>query len=80
MKYAFKETPDACISISAACRETLVRLEYSDNGAGLPVSVAFDNAPGFGMQLISILVQQLEGTIEIVRGGGARYVMVFPRK
>jgi len=80
MKYAFREAADARIGISSVCRDRRLTIVYSDNGVGLPASVDFENAPGFGMQLIGLLVQQIQGTIRIERGSGTRFVMEFPGK
>jgi len=80
MKYAFRETAEARIGISSVCRDRRLTLVYSDNGVGLPPTVDFENAPGFGMQLIGLLVQQIQGTIRIERGSGTRFVMEFPGK
>ncbi len=77
MKYAFKETRNGILSISASKNDDKVTVIYSDNGIGLPESVTPGSSSGFGMQLISMLVDQIQGTIKIERDNGTKYTVVF---
>lgn len=76
MKYAFNGL-DNVITIKAKRIGNLVSLEYQDNGVGLPELVTFENSTGFGMQLIKMLVDQIEGSIRIERGNGTNFVIEF---
>ncbi len=76
MKYAFSKD-EGLIRVSVALADGFIRLEYADDGIGLPASVSFENSGGFGMQLIKMLVDQLCGTIRIERGAGTKFVMNF---
>jgi PAS domain S-box-containing protein len=76
MKYAFKKS-EGLIKINASNTGDSIFLEYLDNGIGLPESVSFDNSPGFGMQLVKLLVQQIKGTINIERGNGTKFMIEF---
>jgi len=55
-------------------------LDISDNGVGMPEEACFDSAESLGMLLINQLVQQLEGTVEIVRSPGSTVRIRFPRE
>jgi len=77
IKYAFKDVPDPRISLSVSKTGTTVVLKYSDNGPGLPDSRAADKRSGFGMQLIELLVDQINGSIDIKRNGEATYTICF---
>ena len=77
MKYAFTNVSEGLISLSLKGQDNKVTVAYSDNGPGLPESVNFENSTGFGMQLINMLVQQLEGTISIDRSQGVGFVLEF---
>jgi len=77
MKYAFKETRRGVISVSASRIDDTATLVYSDNGSGLPESVTFNESSGFGMQLISMLVDQIHGSISIERNNGTKYTIIF---
>ena len=45
-------------------------LVVSDSGVGLPADLDWQRLPSLGLELVSILTQQLEGTLELERGAG----------
>ncbi len=49
-----------------------------DDGQGLPPAISPDSAGGFGMQLVEMLVEQINGTLEISSNEGAQFVIHFP--
>lgn len=53
-------------------------LTVSDNGVGLPENFNLENADTLGLQLISILVDQLEGKLELKRDSGTEFTIRFP--
>ncbi|MPN34846.1 Blue-light-activated histidine kinase 2 [bioreactor metagenome] len=55
-------------------RYTLV---VSDNGAGIPENIDFENPKTLGLQLVNILVDQLDAEIELRRGEGTEYRISF---
>ncbi|MEL7664362.1 MAG: PAS domain-containing protein [Methanosarcina mazei] len=52
-------------------------LEISDNGIGIPESYEIGNSETLGLQLVSILMDQLEGEIELRRKGGTDFILRF---
>ena len=56
----------------------LYTLEVSDTGVGFPEDACFDSAESLGMVLIGQLVQQLNGTVEILRDDGSTVRIRFP--
>ncbi|PKL15728.1 MAG: hypothetical protein CVV49_19940 [Spirochaetae bacterium HGW-Spirochaetae-5] len=54
-----------------------VSIVIQDNGKGLPESFDHEKPSGFGMQLVSILTQQIGGHIRIDQGDGTRFVLEF---
>jgi PAS domain S-box-containing protein len=52
-------------------------LLYSDNGAGLPLTVVNGHVLGFGMYLVDLLVEQLDGKLEHVPAEGTTYKIDF---
>jgi len=52
-------------------------LVVSDTGAGLPDGIDFRNAQSMGLQLVLILVEQLDGAIDLVRGTGTEFRITF---
>lgn len=77
MKYAFNGRGSGRIEISAVKKGRTVTVNYKDNGVGIPESVSFEQSSGFGMQLIEMLVQQINGAVEIQRSGGAGFLITF---
>jgi len=52
-------------------------LIISDNGIGLPVNFNIDNIPSMGLFIVRLLVEQLEGKIEIVSQEGTLFRITF---
>ncbi len=77
MKYAFNEQEKGIISISVSKKDNEVEVIYKDNGPGLPESFSMENSAGFGMQLIIILVQQLQGSLNINKEERLEFVIRF---
>lgn len=77
VKYAFDGKADRRISLLARKSGSTVTLIFADNGIGLPGSVDLESSNGFGMQLVGMLVQQIDGTIDIDRQGGTKYTIVI---
>ena len=87
MKYAFLDRLDGEILIEVGLRsnsETKNSIDTKtffivihDNGNGLSDSVDFQNSSGFGLRLIELLAQQLNGTIHIEQKNGVRFLLEF---
>lgn len=54
-------------------------LVVSDNGVGIPGSINFENPETLGLQLVSILVDQLDGEIELKKVKGTKFIIKFGR-
>ncbi len=52
-------------------------LVVSDNGLGFPENLDFRNTGSLGLQLVNILVEQLEGTIELQKGPETTFKILF---
>ncbi len=84
LKHAFTEDKEGEIRIRL-CREekdnevnkSLFNLTISDNGKGIPENVALESVESLGLQLVSILVDQLDGKIEIKRDQGTESRITF---
>ncbi len=77
MKYAFVGRDSGIITVEASRNDNRTHIVIQDNGVGIPDSVNFENSKGFGLELISMLVQQLSGRIRIDRIDGTRFVLEF---
>jgi|GEM_PF-1371919 len=54
-----------------------IKLVVSDNGVGLPKSFDPMKPRSLGFQLVNMLVKQLDGTLNISRGRGTAFTIVF---
>jgi len=52
-------------------------LIVADNGKGLPENIDFRDTDSLGLQLINILVEQIEGSIELKRNSGTEFKITF---
>ena len=52
-------------------------LTVSDNGIGMPEILDLENPGGLGIQLVTTLVDQLEGEIELKRDSGTEFTIRF---
>ncbi len=59
------------------CRSISFTLNVSDNGIGIPESLDFKNPDTLGLQLVTSLVDQLDGELELKRNNGAEFTIRF---
>jgi PAS domain S-box-containing protein len=52
-------------------------LIVSDNGIGISEKIDLENADTLGLQLVSILIDQLDGEIELKRDGGTEFDIII---
>ncbi|HBG71581.1 MAG: hypothetical protein A2W93_08065 [Bacteroidetes bacterium GWF2_43_63] len=79
-KYAFDPGTMGLIEIKLTKKDEK-NLVYSikDNGKGLPEGFDIRNTKSLGLQLVSILTEQINGTIEVKRSAkGTEFIIVFP--
>lgn len=79
LKYAFPQDrmpEDRRCAIRIALStigQDILELIVSDNGAGMPEGLDLTNVKTLGLQLVSTLVKQLQGNIELGRGEGTEF-------
>lgn len=78
LKYAFPDGRSGSIMIrmKKLCGRT-VEISVKDSGIGLPDAVQIAKSKGFGLSLVNMLVQQLNGKLKIVKNGGTEFRIVF---
>ena len=52
-------------------------LTVKDDGKGIPEKIEFQNADSLGLQLVNILVEQIDGDIELRRDQGTKFTIWF---
>ena len=80
MKHAFPRNRKGEINIAFnSINENEIELMVSDDGIGLPADLDLETTESFGLYLIKLLVDQLEGTIDIDRDGGTAFKIRFKK-
>ncbi len=77
LKHAFAERETGRISIDLTRENGSFILRVGDDGVGLPVDMDFRDTESLGLQLVNTLVEQLDGTIELLEGEGTGFVIAF---
>jgi PAS domain S-box-containing protein len=77
IKHAFKENKEGIINIKLDKQNDLCSLSISDNGIGLPKSFDINNTRTLGVHLISGLVSQIQGKLEIRNRVGTEFFITF---
>jgi two-component sensor histidine kinase/AmiR/NasT family two-component response regulator len=78
-KYAFPHDQEGNIHIVLHTDpEQKATLTIRDTGVGLPEGLDFRATDSLGLQLVSLLTEQLGGTIALERGGGTAFTVTFP--
>jgi two-component sensor histidine kinase len=79
LKYAFPDGRTGRIRVRFERWATNLRLEFADNGIGLPSDFELEKSKGFGLNLIAMLVKQLDAELFIGRGtAGVQFDLSLP--
>jgi PAS domain S-box-containing protein len=79
MKYAFPaggEGGQILVQMQAG-EDNQLRLSVKDNGVGFPKEVNFRRPRSLGLTLVTTLVKQLKGTIELLCSDGTEFIIRF---
>lgn len=79
VKHAFPAERRGAVYVSLANTNGAVCLTVRDDGVGLPANFDAANSKSLGLQLVSTLVEQLGGHLEITSGAGAVFRVTFPK-
>jgi len=78
VKYAFTERTQGAIRLVLVKNEKKVILISNDNGQGLPLDFNLESRSGFGLRLVNMIAQQLNGTFSIMStGNGTECMLMF---
>ncbi|TRZ74148.1 MAG: sensor histidine kinase [Deltaproteobacteria bacterium] len=77
LKHAFPDGRSGEIRIAMKMDENDVRIIFENNGVDFPEGIDFRNTETLGLQLVTMLVAQLDGSVEMVGSGGTRYVITL---
>ncbi len=59
------------------CESTCFTLTVSDNGVGIPENLEIEDLDTLGFQLVTTLVDQLDGELELKKNNGTEFTMRF---
>ncbi len=79
MKYAFPDNRRGIIEFRASVKNGCITIEIKDNGCGLPEFFSIKESAGFGLQVVSMLTEQLGGIIKAESGKGSRFTLKIPQ-
>lgn len=77
LKYAFPNHMGGEFKIELYFVDGLYHLIISDDGVGIPPQIDFDETETLGLQLVHTLVNQLEGTVDLIRNNGTEFKIIF---
>jgi PAS domain S-box-containing protein len=78
LKHAFPNNKRGEIGIKLSSNQkNKTKLTVKDNGVGLPKSVNFRDPETLGLQLVSDLIEQIEGKIKLERTAGTAFHITF---
>ena len=79
LKHAFRGDRPARVEVDfSLALDGQYEMRLSDNGIGLPNDFDIATAGTLGLQIVSDLVDQLHGKLQIVRDAGTTFVVKFP--
>lgn len=79
LKYAFPEGRSGEIAVQLFEKAGRIHLKIGDNGVGMPEDYDILNSDTLGLQLVSTLVEQLEGEIQVDNSEGIKYLITFEK-
>jgi two-component sensor histidine kinase len=59
------------------CKSTGFILKVADDGIGIPESIDLENPNSLGIQLVTTLIDQLDGGLELKRNKGLEFTIKF---
>jgi PAS domain S-box-containing protein len=80
LKHGFPDGRDGTIRISGGLEEDIITLVVADDGVGIPAELDWKNTDSLGMRLITSLVDQVGGTLELSPGKGTQFTITVRKK
>jgi PAS domain S-box-containing protein len=80
LKHAFPDGRKGEISIAIQRKNATLTILFRDTGIGIPPDLDWRNAESLGLRLVILLVEQLDGTIELDRSSGTAFTIIVKEK
>ncbi len=78
LKHGFAGRTQGRLEVYLSLDSGQVSLSVHDDGTGFPVGVDMHNAESLGLELVTNLVTQRKGTVELIQDKGTTVVISFP--
>lgn len=78
-KHAFNDMNEGIITIFLRENKNDYEINLSDNGVGLPENLNIDDLDSFGLDIMKISTEQLEGSFDVKNNNGAVVAITFPK-
>ena len=80
LKYAFEDRLEGLIELTLSKNGETVSLIVMDDGVGVPEAMDIEQTDTLGLQLVSTLVEQIEGKMNLDRTKGSKFTITFVPK
>ncbi|MDO9324210.1 MAG: histidine kinase dimerization/phosphoacceptor domain -containing protein, partial [Methanoregula sp.] len=80
LKYAFPDDKRGEIFVRVQKEGHTLHVLFRDTGIGIPAGLDWRNSPSLGLRLVTTLVDQMNGTVELDRSNGTFFTMVLHEK
>ncbi len=77
LKHAFPRGKKGEINVNFHSDNNTLTLDISDNGVGIPKDLDLQDTDSLGLKLVTTLVEQIDGAIELNRAGGTEFKITF---
>jgi PAS domain S-box-containing protein len=78
IKYAFPDSQNGIINIKLEKINSQVKLTVEDNGIGIRKDFDINKIKSVGLNLVSLMVNQLDGKIQFISENGTKIIIEFP--
>jgi len=78
VKHAFRDKGQGTINVSASLSTGQVTLMVKDEGAGLPMDFDISRSTSLGLQIVTMLTNQLHGSLTVESSVGSSFKVQFP--
>lgn len=77
LKYAFKGREKGKLNISLLLKNEMVTIIVADNGVGMPANIDIRETNTLGLQLVTSLVEQIDGELKMENNKGTIFTITF---
>ncbi|HEX7412463.1 MAG TPA: PAS domain S-box protein [Bacteroidia bacterium] len=79
LKYAFTDGSEGFVTLKVKKQKSndKIKMTIADNGIGIPDAIDYKNTESLGLQLVTILAEQINGIITLKRTKGTIFEIIF---